>query len=182
MTEWLGHWTWYLGVIGSIPVALVMCKSLGQALNPHHPCTPSCNGYQVERKLTQCEWQQLQKILNHRFLFDWHAMQTFRSFMLCYVVMRTFSTFVYVIVTKWIYQYQWMSKVCRLFSQYFYFAENLGCGTPKRGLFWWSASWCYLQLSYASRLSVFLPEVRVSGVLGYNSALVRLYWAGDNMS
>ena len=31
-----------------ILTALVLCKSLGQALNPHHLCPPSSNGYQVQ--------------------------------------------------------------------------------------------------------------------------------------
>ena len=48
---------------GLIPTALVMCKSLGQALNPHCLCQPNSNGYQVERKLILCEWLQLQKLL-----------------------------------------------------------------------------------------------------------------------
>ena len=63
MAEWLRHWTRDLGVWGSIPAAPVMCKSVGQALNPH--CPPSSNGYQVERKLVLCEWLQLQKIVLH---------------------------------------------------------------------------------------------------------------------
>ena len=36
------------GVSGSIPAALVMCKSLGQAYNLHCPCPPSSNGQPVE--------------------------------------------------------------------------------------------------------------------------------------
>ena len=53
------------GVWGSIPTALVMCKSLVQALYPHRLCPPSSNAYQVERKLVLCEWLQLQKIALH---------------------------------------------------------------------------------------------------------------------
>ena len=48
VAEWLRHWTQNLGVWGSIPTALVTCKSLGQAFNPHQLCQPSSNGYQVE--------------------------------------------------------------------------------------------------------------------------------------
>ena len=44
---------------------VVMCESLGKALNPHHLLPPSSNGYQVERKLVHCEWLELQKIALH---------------------------------------------------------------------------------------------------------------------
>ena len=56
MAEWLRRWTRDLGVFGSIPAALVMYKSLGQALNPHRLCPPSCDGHQVEQKLGLCDW------------------------------------------------------------------------------------------------------------------------------
>ena len=65
VAEWLRCWTRDLAVWGSIPAVPVMCKSLGQALNPHRLCPPSSNGYQVERKLVLCEWLQLQKIALH---------------------------------------------------------------------------------------------------------------------
>ena len=51
VAQWLRHWTQDLGVWGSIPAALLMCKSLGQALNPHRLCPPCSNMYQVERKI-----------------------------------------------------------------------------------------------------------------------------------
>ena len=51
MAEWLRRWTRDIGVWGSIPAAPVMCKSLGQTLNPHRLCPPSSNGYQVEHKI-----------------------------------------------------------------------------------------------------------------------------------
>ena len=51
--KWLRYWTKDLGIWGSNPAALVMYKSSGQALNPHHPCPPSSNGYKVERKSTE---------------------------------------------------------------------------------------------------------------------------------
>ena len=51
MAERLRRLTRDLAVRRSIPAALVMCKSLGQALNPHRLCPPSINGYQVERKI-----------------------------------------------------------------------------------------------------------------------------------
>ena len=38
-------WTRDLGVWGSIPASTVMCKNLGQALNPHCLWPPSSNGY-----------------------------------------------------------------------------------------------------------------------------------------
>ena len=60
VAKWLRHWTQDQGVWGSTPTALVMGKSLGQALNLH--CN---NGYQVEQKLLLCEWLQLQKIVLH---------------------------------------------------------------------------------------------------------------------
>ena len=63
VVEWLRHWTQDLGVWGSIPRVLVMCKSLGQALNPHRLCPPGSNGYQVERKLVLCEWHKMCSIL-----------------------------------------------------------------------------------------------------------------------
>ena len=63
VAEWLRHWTQYLGVWGSIAATPVMCKGLGQALNPHHLWPPSSNEYHVERILVLCEWLQLQKSL-----------------------------------------------------------------------------------------------------------------------
>ena len=42
---------------------LIMCESLGQALNPHCLPPPSSYGYQVEQKFVLCEWLQLQKML-----------------------------------------------------------------------------------------------------------------------
>ena len=62
VAEWLRHWTQDLKVWGPMSAALIMCKSLGQALNPHCFYPPSSNGYRVERKLVPCEWLQLQKI------------------------------------------------------------------------------------------------------------------------
>ena len=50
VAEWLKRMTRDLGVWGSIPAALVMCRSLGQALNPHRLWPPSSNGYLVERE------------------------------------------------------------------------------------------------------------------------------------
>ena len=47
---------------GLIPTALILCKNLGQVLNPHRLCTPNSIGYQVEWKLVLCDWLQLQKI------------------------------------------------------------------------------------------------------------------------
>ena len=49
VAKWLRRWTRDLGF--SIPAVLVMCKSLGQAVNPHRLCPPSSYGYQVERKI-----------------------------------------------------------------------------------------------------------------------------------
>ena len=62
MGKWWMHWTQDLKVWGSILIVPVMCKSLGQTLNPDHPKVPSSNGYQVEWQLVLCEWLQLQKI------------------------------------------------------------------------------------------------------------------------
>ena len=45
---------------------LVMSRSLGQALNPHHPFPPSRNGDQVEQTAVLCKWLQQQKM--HCFL------------------------------------------------------------------------------------------------------------------
>ena len=50
VAEWLRRRTRDLEVWGSIPVAPVMCRSLGQALNPHRLWSPSSNGYLVERE------------------------------------------------------------------------------------------------------------------------------------
>ena len=52
-------------VCSSSPTVLVMCKSIGQALNPHCHSPTSSNGYQMERKLVLCEWLQLQKMWLH---------------------------------------------------------------------------------------------------------------------
>ena len=48
VTELLSYWTQDLEVWGSISAAVVMCKNLGEALNPYRLCSPSSNGYQVE--------------------------------------------------------------------------------------------------------------------------------------
>ena len=50
VAEWLRHWTQDLGIGVRSRSAVVTCKSLGQALNPHYLCPPSMNGYQVERR------------------------------------------------------------------------------------------------------------------------------------
>ena len=34
VARWLRHLTWHLGILGSIPVVLVICKSLRQVLDP----------------------------------------------------------------------------------------------------------------------------------------------------
>ena len=49
VAERLRRWTRDLEVWGSIPAAPVMCKSLGQALNPHCLWPPRSNGYLVHR-------------------------------------------------------------------------------------------------------------------------------------
>ena len=51
MAEWLRCWTRDQEVWGSISEALVIYKSLGQALDPHRLYPPSSNGYQVEQKI-----------------------------------------------------------------------------------------------------------------------------------
>ena len=51
MANRLRRWTRDQVVWGSISAALVMCKSIGQALIPHRLCPPSSNGYEVERKI-----------------------------------------------------------------------------------------------------------------------------------
>ena len=51
-------------VLSSILAALVMCESLGHALNPYS-LSPSSNRYQVGRKLVLCRWLQLQEIALH---------------------------------------------------------------------------------------------------------------------
>ena len=43
VAEWLRLCTRDQGVWGSIPAALVMYKSLGQAMNLHRLCSPSSN-------------------------------------------------------------------------------------------------------------------------------------------
>ena len=43
---------------GSIPAELVICKSLGQALNPH----PAVIGTRWNEELVLCEWFQLRKM------------------------------------------------------------------------------------------------------------------------
>ena len=48
----------------------VLCKSVGQALNPHSLCPPNSNEYQEERKLVLCEWVQLKKIALHSLCGD----------------------------------------------------------------------------------------------------------------
>ena len=55
VAEWFRHSTRDQGVWVSIPAALVICESLGQALNPHRLCPPSSNGYHRERKVLLCE-------------------------------------------------------------------------------------------------------------------------------
>ena len=50
MAESLRRRTQDLRVWGSIPAAMVMCRSLGQDLNPHRLWSPSSNGYLVERE------------------------------------------------------------------------------------------------------------------------------------
>ena len=45
LAERLRRWTQGLEIWGSIPASPVMCKSLGQALNPHCLWPPSSNGY-----------------------------------------------------------------------------------------------------------------------------------------
>ena len=62
LRHWLRRWTKDQGVWGSIPVVLVMCTSVWQALNLRRLWPPSSNGYQVEQKLVVCEWFQLQKM------------------------------------------------------------------------------------------------------------------------
>ena len=52
--ECLRFWTLDQKVWGSIPAALAMCKSLGQALNPNRFWTPSSNGYQVDQTNWYC--------------------------------------------------------------------------------------------------------------------------------
>ena len=42
-------------VLVSTVASPVMCKCLGQALNPHRLYPPSSDGYQVDRKLVLCE-------------------------------------------------------------------------------------------------------------------------------
>ena len=51
MADCLRRWTRDLRVKSLIPTALVMYKSLKQALKPHRLCPPSNNGYQVERRI-----------------------------------------------------------------------------------------------------------------------------------
>ena len=58
------------GLVFGSRATLVMCKSLGAALNPHCLCRPSRNGYLVERKLVLCEWLQLQKLAMHSSQWD----------------------------------------------------------------------------------------------------------------
>ena len=58
------RWTQKSRGLGFIPTALVMCKSLGQALNPHSLYPASSNGYQVDRKLVLYEWLHLYKTLS----------------------------------------------------------------------------------------------------------------------
>ena len=48
VAEWLRRWTQDLGIWGLILAAMVRCKDLGQALNPHRLCLLSSNGYQVD--------------------------------------------------------------------------------------------------------------------------------------
>ena len=71
--KWLKHWTQDPGVWGLFPTALVMYKSLGQALNPYCLWPPSSNGYlvheskvgstcagsatgTVKRQMSMCTW------------------------------------------------------------------------------------------------------------------------------
>ena len=61
VAEWLRHWTWDQGDWGSIPAVLVICESLGQALNPHCLWPLSSNEIQFEWKSVLCGWLQLQK-------------------------------------------------------------------------------------------------------------------------
>ena len=51
MAEWLRHWTRDQGFWDSVHPALVMCKSLGQSLNPHCLWPPSSSENQVERNI-----------------------------------------------------------------------------------------------------------------------------------